>query len=98
MSILTPSTTPTTRQVWPPTSDTQYGRHRLRAPVTLDEIRVGDVISFIGEDHAYRPMIREGEVIQINEVRGRRVLVQVQTRRGRCMLSRKNWQQRAPRR
>lgn len=98
MSILTPSTTPTTRQVWPPTDDTPYGRYHLRTPVALDELAVGDVVSFIGEDRRSRPVIREGEVVEFGELNGRRRVAQVQTRRGRCMLSRKNWRQRAPRR
>lgn len=97
MSTMTPSTTATTRQVWPPTGDTLYGRYHLRTPVTLDEVQVGDTVSFLDEGRRYRTYC-EGEVIKIDELNGRRWAAHVQTRRGRCVLSRKNWKQRAPRR
>lgn len=98
MSILTPSTTPYTQQVWPRLP--KPGKPAIpdvpreqRTPVTLDEVKVGDVLSFLTEDQ-FRMVEHVGEVIKVNAG----MVVLVQTERGRCVLTKRNWQRRAPRR
>lgn len=101
MSILTPSTTATTRQVWPPSLDTPHGRWLAGSPVTFDEIRVGDTVTFWAEARTLtdRPTVKVGEVVKVvADAAGRRMVVWVATNRGQHVLTRKNWEQRAPRR
>ena len=100
MTILTPSTTPTTRQVWPPTADTPRGRWEQGAPVTLDEVQVGDTVTFWVEGRTLtdRPTVKVGKVVKITDSQGRRAVAWVATKRGRHVLTRKNWARSAPRR
>jgi hypothetical protein len=99
MSILTPSTTPTERQVWPRLP--KPGKSKVvrvpreqRTPVTLDEVAVGDTLSFLAEDRDRRNIERVGEVIGVRPGQ----VAHVQTDRGRFGLTRLNWERRAPRR
>ena len=100
MTILEPTTNPTTRQVWPPTADTPRGRWEQGSPVTLDGIQVGDTIVFWAEGRTLtdRPAVKEGRVDKIRVTNGLRSLVWVATKRGMCVLTDKNWAERAPRR
>lgn len=99
MSIFTPSTTPTTRQVWPATPKpakppiVQVPRED-RTSVALDNVKVGDTLSFLSRDGVTGMVERVGTVVQVEFG----AFVKVQTERGRCVLTRFNWEQRAPRR
>jgi hypothetical protein len=65
-----------------------------RKPVALADVRVGDTLSFLVEDGMFRVVERVGQVIKVKTG----VIVDVQTERGRCVLTKKNWERRAPRR
>lgn len=100
MTILEPSTTPTNRQVWPPAPDSPRGRWEAGTPVTLDGVRVGDMVMFWAEPRTLsdRPSVKVGEVVKITDSLGRRAVVWVATTRGRFVLTRKNWANAQPRR
>jgi hypothetical protein len=92
-------TTQHDRQVWPslrpaPAPKPNPVPREQRKPVALADVRVGDTLSFLADDGVFRVVERVGEVVLVKAG----VLVQVQTERGRCVLTRKNWERRAPRR
>lgn len=90
-------TTQGDHQVWPsqrPAPKPAPVPREQRQPVRLDEVNVGDTLSFLAEDGMFRVVERVGEVVKVKPG----VVVDVQTERGRCVLTRKNWERRAPRR
>jgi hypothetical protein len=95
-SILIPSTTPTTRQVWPPTADSLRGRWEYGSPVVLDEVRVGDGLVLWVVVHGRRVVV-EGTVSGVGLVAGRRWTVDMATARGTHVLTRQGWAERMPR-
>lgn len=101
MSILSPSTTPQTEQVWPALP--KPGKPEIvripreqRKPVTFDDIKVGDTLSFLAERRGNlgRLVAREGTVIKKSD----RVAMVKAHEGGVHVLTTLNWQQRAPRR
>lgn len=99
--VETPRTEPSTRQVWPPLPKPGEA-HKPRAerePVTLDDVQIGDELSFIVEEnHTRRPVERVGKVDRINTIRGRRAAVEIPTDRGRHVITYRTWAEKAPRR
>lgn len=92
-------TTQYDRQVWPslrpaPAPKPAPVPRQQRQPVVLADVRVGDTVSFLTEDGRFRVVERVGEVVKVNAG----AAVQVQTGRGLCVLTKKNWGRRAPRR
>lgn len=87
------------RQVWPslrpaPAPKPAPVPREQRRPVALDEVGLGDTLSFLADDGMFRVVERVGQVVKVNTG----VVVVVQTERGRCVLTKKNWERRAPRR
>ena len=90
-------TTQPDRQVWPslrPAPKPAPVPREDRKPVTLADVRVGDTLSFLTEGRDYRVVARDGEVIRCDD---RCADVQIPGV-GRVVLTRKNWERRAPRR
>lgn len=105
MTVATPSTTPVNHQVWPPLPKPAEAPKPApkprdeREPVTLDEIQVGDELSFIAAGGwPQRVAERVGRVERVNEVRGRRVIASLATETGVYVLTPDLWDERAPRR
>ena len=97
--MTTTTHTPYDHQVWPslrpaPTSKPAPVPWEDREPVNLDEVKVGDTLAFLAMDLGSHVVKRVGEVTRINAG----AVVLVQTECGRCVLTKRNWERRAPRR
>ena len=92
-------TTQHDRQVWPSLRPTPAPKpaavpREEREPVALADVKVGDTLSFLTERRDYRVVARDGVVIRCDH---RCADVQIPGV-GRVVLTRKNWERRAPRR
>ena len=92
-------TTQHDHQVWPslrpaPAPKPAPVPRDQRQPVALADVQVGDTVSFLTEDGRGSAVERVGQVIKVHPG----AVADVQTGRGRCVLTRRNWERRAPRR